>query len=102
MFKLAPASFKATIGLSVPGEAAPVDVTIEYRALPRDEMTKYIDSLKDSSDLDALATIVIGWEGMDAPFSKDNLAVLVSNYPLASREIFDGFQREYFEAKRKN
>ena len=102
MFKLQPnPTFTSKVTISVPGGKA-VQVGIVFRHLSRNTLKDYFAGLKGRADEDALADIIAGWEGIDAPYSAENLATLVDNYPCAAMELFDAFRRDLLEAARKN
>lgn len=103
MFKLQPnPTFKAKVALSIPGESAPVSIEVEFRHMSKSAMRDYFATLGDRTDVDALADIVVGWSGVDAPFDRTALATLVDNYPASAGELFEAFRREAIEARRKN
>lgn len=103
MLRLQPnPTFRAAAAISIPGEAAPVAIEVEYRHLGREALIAYFDGLPGRPDLDALADIVVGWSGVDAPFSRETLAALLDAYPTAALALFEAFRRECLEAKAKN
>ena len=103
MLRLTPnPTFRATAAISIPGEAQPARIEVEYRHLGREALADYFKRLEGRSDLDALAEIIAGWSGVDAPFSAAALADLLDAYPTAAMALFDAFRRECLEAKAKN
>jgi hypothetical protein len=103
MLKLQPnPTFRAAAQISIPGEASPARVEVEFRHLGREALTTYFQGLEGRSDLDALADIVVGWSGVDAAFSREALAALLDAYPTAALALFEAFRRECLEAKAKN
>lgn len=103
MFKLQPnPTFKARVELSIPGEATPASIEVEFRHLSKSAMRDYFATLAARTDADALGEIVVGWSGVDAPFDRGALATLVDNYPAAAGELFEAFRREAIEGRRKN
>lgn len=109
-FKLNPnPTFKAKVALSAPGCAA-AEVTFEFKHFSRSAMKEFFSRLAKEqegdaarSDADALAEIVVGWGAeIDEKFSQKTLALLVDNYPAATREIFEAFRRELLETRAKN
>jgi len=103
MFKLQPnPTFKMPIGISVAGQAAPTEIEVEFKYLTKSKVREFFDKLGGKEDAAALAEIIVGWSGIDEPFTKKALAALVDNYPAAAMDLFDGFRRELLEAKRKN
>lgn len=103
MFKINPnPTFKATVLLSVPGADKPASITVEFKHLAKSALRDYFAGLDGKSDAEALATVITGWQGVDAEFSVDALALLLDNYPAAAGELFEAFRRELLEARRKN
>ena len=86
----------------MPGVDKPASVDIEFKHLPRQDIRAYFDALENQTDGEALQQIIVGWKGVDAPFSAENLQSLLDNYPAAAGELFDSFRRELLESRRKN
>ncbi len=103
MFKLQPnPTFKAAVGISIAGQAAPTEIEVEFKYLTKSKVREFFEKLGGKEDATALAEIIVGWSGIEEPFSKKALATLVDNYPAAAMDLFDTFRRELLEAKRKN
>ena len=103
MFKITPKnSFTAKVALSVPGETRPQHVDVELKHLTKKGIKTYFDNLEGKSDVDALGEIMVGWSGIDVPYSAESLELLLENYPAAGAELFDAFRSELMEARRKN
>lgn len=103
MFKLQPnPTFKAPVEIHVAGQAKPARIEVEFKYLKRDEMADFFSTLSGRKDEDALADIVVGWSGVDAPYSVEALAQLLNNYLPAARALFDAFMTGLNEAKEKN
>ncbi len=103
MFKLQPnPTFKAKVGISVAGAAKPVEIEVEYRYLKKSAVKEFFDNLEGKNDGEALAEIVVGWTGIDQPYSTEALALLLDNYPASARDLFGAFSRELLEARTKN
>jgi hypothetical protein len=109
MFKLTPnPTFKASVPLSVPGMAQPMDVVIEFRHKGATAIQKWMASAPDRQDVELLDEVIAGWSGvMDeggapVPYSLGNLAILLENYPAAKWELLAAYKAELTEAKRKN
>lgn len=102
-FKLQPnPTFKALVSLTVPGEAETSQIEVEFRHLGKRAVREYFGGLGSQSDAEALSGLIIGWEGVDAPYSSEALSQLLDNYPAAAIELFDSYRAELLEAKRKN
>lgn len=103
MFKIVPkATFSAEVALSVPGEANPATITVDFKHLSKGAIRDYFAGLEGKTDAEALGAIVAGWQGVDTPYDQEALAALLDNYPAAAGELFEAFRRELLEAKRKN
>lgn len=103
VFKLQPnPTFKATVALSVPGEPDPSCIEVEFRYLGKRAAKEYFGGLGGKSDAEALGGLIVGWAGVDAPYSADALAQLLDNYPASAGELFEAYRVELLEAKRKN
>lgn len=103
MFKLNPKpTFTARVPLSVPGEAKPAPVDIEFRHFSRKGIQAFFEGLQGKSDAESLGEIIVGWKGIDVPFTAEALEQLLDNYPSAARELFDAFRRELMESREKN
>lgn len=103
MLKLqASPTFKAKVGISVAGATRPTEIDVEFRYLNKEAIKTYFDGLQGKTDAEALAEIIVGWSGVDAPYDIASLTALIDNYPAAAADLFETFRRELLEAKRKN
>lgn len=103
MFKLNPnPTFTAVTPLSVPGSKNPASIEIEFKHLSKKEIKAYFDGLSGKTDDEALGEIIVGWKGIDTPFSKEALETLLDKYPKAAGELFEAFRFELMEARVKN
>lgn len=103
MLKLKPnPTFKAKVAISVAGEQRLPVIDVEFRYLDRDSVQNYFENLRGKTDAEGLSEIVVGWSGVDAPYSAEALATLLNSYPAAAADLFEAFRRELLEAKRKN
>ena len=103
MFKLNPnPTFTAAASISVPGSKAPVSIEIEFKHLSKKEIKAYFEGLSGKSDDEALGEIVVGWKGIDSPFSQEALATFLDKYPKSAAELFETFRFELMEARAKN
>ncbi len=106
MFALQPKpTFKATIAIPVPGDEK-AELTIIFKHLGKKGLTSFFDSLTkegvERSDIDALSELIVGWENVDAKFTKENLESLLDNYPGAALALLMGYRKELMEARVKN
>lgn len=99
-FKLTPdPRFFAAVKITVPGQAEPVELDLEFKYLPSDEYEAWWEARKDSPMRDSLGELVLGWSGVvdDAgkavEFSVATFGALLNNYPAAGFEIL----RQYVE-----
>lgn len=108
MFSLQPKpTFKSEVLIPVPGgSTAKVKFVLKHKS--RSALKEFFNSLTSTEggesrpDHEALMELVDGWEGVDQPFSQENLETLVDNYPGAARAIFDAYNSALFEAREKN
>jgi hypothetical protein len=104
MFKLQPKpTFWAKAKISIPGEAQPSEIEVQFKHLGRQGLKDYFASLEGSEDdVKALSEIMVGWKGIDAEFSVETLAQLVDNYPSSAKAIFETYSREALDVRAKN
>lgn len=103
MFKLQPnPTFKAKVPITIPGQAAPALVVMEFKHYTRDGVKGYFENLPGKHDAEVLADIVVGWTDVEEAFSREALARLLDNYPSAATAIFETFRNELFKAREKN
>lgn len=95
-------TFKTKVGISIPGQAKPTDITVEFTYLTKKQVKDFFDHLEGKSDIDALSEIIVGWAGVDTAYSVEALAEMLDVYPSSARDLFSAFSQEVFEAKRKN
>ena len=103
MFKLQPnPTFKARAPINIPGKSKPEEIEIEFKHMSREQVKEFFEAVTGKTDAEAIGEIVVGWSGVDAPYSADALATLLDNFPSAAASIFETFRTELFEARRKN
>lgn len=99
MLKLQPdPTFKAKVGIPVPGGAA-AEIEIECKHLMKDALEP---KLKELTDDQFAAEVVVGWSGVDEAFSADALSYLLNRYSGAAREIVLAYLRELTGARSGN
>ncbi|WP_052736110.1 phage tail assembly chaperone [Aquincola tertiaricarbonis] len=105
MLKLIPnPTFKAKVQIPEPG-GLEHQVTIEFKHHTRDEMDRLIESdawKASGNEIANVMSIVVGWEGIDAPFNAESVALLVQHYQLAPAHIVEAFVRNQMGAKLGN
>jgi hypothetical protein len=96
-------TFKAKVMIPVAGgESLPV--TFEFRHMTRDALESFLggeDAGKRSYE-DTTCAIVAGWEGVDAPFSREAVAELFQNYMGAPLAILEVYGKELGKARLGN
>lgn len=103
MFKIIPNPlFTADVPLTVPGQADPVQVKMVFKYKNKDQLVEFGKNLKKAPLEDSLMEIIESWPGVDAPFTIENVKILVSNYLQAGNEIIQAYHREVYESKVKN
>ena len=105
MLKLQPnPTFKAKVGIPVPGADKPAEIVCVFAHMTRDEYQAFADpaALASRGDLDSLIRILRGWEGVDAEFSADALAMLCQQYHGAAFAISSAFVQELTRARLGN
>lgn len=106
MFKLNPKpTFK--VDVTIPSPSGEGKLTLEFKHKGRKALAEFFESLRSDEeaareDADALSELVAGWSGVDAEFNRDNLAVLLDNYPGASLAIFNAYTSALNEGRVKN
>lgn len=109
MIKLKPdPTFSAPVLLTVPGQAEPVEITMTMRHMAADQVSKWLADNDTRPSLDALAEIIVGWDGVldeseqPVPYSTEALATLLNNYRAATPEIVVAWIREMGASRLKN
>lgn len=97
-------TFKAKVKIPAPGGVS-LDILCEFKHRTRDELDAFFkpeESAKRSGDVDDITAMVVGWELLDEPFSRDAVALLVQNYHAAPRVIAETYIRELTQARLGN
>lgn len=103
MLKLCPnPTFEAEVKITVPGQPAPESVFITFKHFDKSAMSELVEKAKDMDDITAVSTVVMGWREIDQPFTAENLALLLKNFPASAGEIMRVFYRESLESRAKN
>jgi len=117
MFKINPnPTFTAKVSLSVPGDAAPVVIDIEFKHKGRAAYAAWWESVPTAktgdgarrTDADILDEVMVGWtgplddKGEPVPYSRDALSQLLDNYPASTMEIYEAYRRALWESREKN
>ena len=103
MLKLCPnPTFEAEVKITVPGQTAPESVFFTFRHFDKSMMSDFVGRAKDMDDITAVSEVVAGWREIDQPFTAENLALLLKNFPASAGEIMRVFYRESLESRAKN
>lgn len=103
--KLQPApTFRAKVGIPVPGQDKPEEIVCIFAHMTRDEFRDFAapEVASKRTDAESLARIMRGWEGVDAEFSADALALLCQQYHGAAYAISTAFVAELTKARLGN
>lgn len=95
-------TFWAEVKISVPGEKKPVPIKIKFRHRTVDEYKEFVTKLDGKTDLEIFFDMVEDWEGIDAPFNKENAEILLKHYHGICLEVFKVYGEEYTKARIKN
>lgn len=99
-FTLAPnPTFKANVKIPRAG-AGDGELTFTFRHKPLNELAQ-LEKLDDKTALDFLEEITAAWALPDE-FSRENLEVLLNNYPGALKAITETYYRELLGNREKN
>lgn len=100
-FKLvADPTFKCKVLIPRPGqEDGQIEVTFKHYI--RNELIELEDELKDKPIIDFAMKLVSGWS-LDEEFNKDNMQILLNNYPAAIQAITTTYYKEMLGQREKN
>lgn len=105
MLKLQPApTFKAKVIIPIPGQDTGVQVVCEFRHMTRDAFEAFSasEAVAARTDVESLLALLVGWEGIDAAFGPDAVALLVQQYHGAAYAIVSAYAAELTKARSKN
>lgn len=92
-------TFKAKVGIPVPGGNADVELVFKYR--DRKALGQWIEDTSDVGEVELILDMAEGWDLADA-FTAENIERLCNAYPGASREITHRYMRELAGIREKN
>lgn len=109
MFNIDPSPrFAASVPLSRPGLALPIEVQITFKHKNRVEVAAWVaKGAGATDDVQLLGEVIESWsglldaEGKEVPYSTTALSKLLTNYTPARGEIFRAYLGELTEAKKK-
>lgn len=101
-------TFTIPVGLSVPGRSEQIEIPITFRYLDDSQYRAWAKTAATRPDPDTLHDVIVGWndavrdpDGKPVPYSFTALVTLLERYRPAAGEIYEGFQRELRESKKK-
>ena len=97
-------TFRAKVGVPVSGQEKPEEIVCVFAHMTRDEFREFAapEVANARTDADSLNRILRGWEGVDAEFSADALALLCQQYHGAAFAISSAFVAELTKARLGN
>lgn len=97
-------TFRAKVGIPVPGQEKPEEIVCVFAHMTRDEFAAFAspEAAVGRTDAESLARIMRGWDGVDAEFSADALALLCQQYHGAAYAISTAFVAELTKARLGN
>lgn len=103
MLKLTPnPTFWSKVQIPVAGIDRPIEIKVKFKHMPVKQFKEYMENVKGKDDLEIFTDLVEDWEQIDAPFSKENVEILLSNYSGITLAIFNKYIEENLKAKPKN
>lgn len=125
MIKLVPdPTFEHDVAIAVPGIEAPAMAKLTFRALPRERVLALLIVTRVIrknwlvrayqflrmcvrargwiTAVDILDELIASWQDINVPYSKENLRLLLTEYPGARESIFFAYFTGLREAKLKN
>ena len=98
-------TFTKEVVLTVPGGGEGKFKAV-FQHKTKTELQAFFASISDEKnprpDIESVMEILVGWEGVDQKFSKENVEILLENYFGAALAILNAYSLGYFEAKEKN
>lgn len=95
-------TFPLKVLVPVPGDDAPTEVMLVAKYRNIDELMAFSTVMAEKDFPEVIADIVVGWEGVDAEFSGEALAILQKNYPGLHNVILAAYFQESQKARAKN
>lgn len=92
-----------TAKVKIPDPAGePMEFTATFKHKTKTEFEDFKTRTAGKSDLETVAEVLIGWDGVDAPFSGEALQTLLDSYPGASFAISKAYGIALFEGRQGN
>lgn len=105
MFQLQPKpTFKTDV--TIPTFDGEAKVTFVFNHKGRKELKAFFEKLtagdEPMQDVDAITELVADWVGVDQKYNRENLDLLLDNYPGAAGAIFAAYNKAVVEGRAKN
>ena len=97
-------TFRAKVGIPVPGQEKPEVIVCEFKHMTRDAFRAFSEQVNAGtvSEVDSLMAMLAGWDGVDAPFSREAVQTMVQAYHGAAYAIAQDYARELTAARLGN
>src|ERR1043165_3294652 len=95
MLKLRPDPTFVT-AVKIPAPTGEIAIKVEFKHMTKDAYLAFLkaEPEKERSDEDTIMDIAVGWIGVDAEFTRENVRELCQQYHAAPRVIVETFIRE--------
>lgn len=90
-------TFKANVKIPVAGKETPEVVTFTFKHQPMSQL----DEMREKPTTEFFERIIEDW-AIEEPYNKENLNLLLDNYPSASRAIASTYYNELLGNREKN
>ena len=95
------------IDVKIPSIHGDGKIKFEFKHMGAKALAEFFDGLgKDPKDkrrdADILAELIIGWSGVDEPFSREGLDYLFDNYPGAVMQCYESYLTALRDGEAKN
>ena len=95
-------TFKATVGIPVPGAKDPVPVEFTFRHRTKSELKAWREALDlDNMTLDTVLDCASAWD-IDEPFDAENVGRMLEIYPGSGLAVVFRYMQELQDAKLGN
>lgn len=94
------ATFRHTVKIPVPG-GEPAAVEFVFKQRGRKAMAAFTEKHKEAWTADTVLDCAEGWDLAES-FTRENVELLLENYPQALFAVVDGYIDEVFNARQGN
>ncbi|WP_294833366.1 phage tail assembly chaperone [uncultured Gilliamella sp.] len=77
------------------------EIELTFKHYIRDKLVELEDELKDKPMIDFVMKLVSGWS-LNEEFNKENMNILLNNYPAAIQAITSTYYKEMLGQREKN